>query len=108
MRFVLPFSLPLSHHISHFSNITILGRKLFVIVTTAGIRIKLFLLTDTIKLNRVFHQDKSAARFCHQVAARDPDTFCNFYLVKSHKIVSNSATTKSRVKISTDLESFEF
>jgi hypothetical protein len=34
--------------------------------------------------------------------------FCNFYLVKSHKISKNSATTKAREKISTDLEFLEF
>jgi hypothetical protein len=30
----------------------------------------------------------SAASFCHQVAALVPDTFCNFYLVKNHKIAN--------------------
>jgi hypothetical protein len=40
-----------------------------------------------------YNQNKSAARFCHQVAAWVPDMFCNFYLVKSHKIANNSATT---------------
>jgi len=30
-----------------------------------------------------------------------PDMFCNFYLVKNHKIVNNSATTEAREKIST-------
>jgi hypothetical protein len=54
------------------------------------------------------NQDKSAARFCHQVAAWVPDIFCNFYMVKSHKIAYNSATNEAREKISTDLESFEF
>jgi len=34
--------------------------------------------------------------------------FCNFYLVKNHKIAKNSTTTKAREKISTDLESLEF
>jgi hypothetical protein len=34
---------------------------------------------------RVFNfWGKSAATFCHQVAAWDPDMFCNFYLVKNH------------------------
>jgi len=33
--------------------------------------------------------------------------FWNFHLVKNHKIANNSATTKAREKISTDLESFE-
>jgi hypothetical protein len=54
------------------------------------------------------NQDQSAARFCRQVAASVPDMFCNFYLVKSHKIVNNSATNKVREKISTYLESLEF
>ncbi len=44
------------------------------------------------------NQDKSAAIFCHQVAAWLPDSFCNFYLVKSHKIVNTSATTEAREK----------
>jgi hypothetical protein len=36
-----------------------------------------------------------------------PDMFCNFYLVKNHKIANNSATTEAREKISTYLESLE-
>jgi hypothetical protein len=36
------------------------------------------------------NQDKSPAIFCCQVELRVPDTFCNFYLVKSYKIVTNS------------------
>jgi hypothetical protein len=39
---------------------------------------------------------KSAARFCSQVASWVPDMFCNFYLVKIHKIANNSATTEAR------------
>jgi hypothetical protein len=53
-------------------------------------------------------QGKSAASFHHQEAAWFPDMFCNFYLVKNHKIVKNSTTTKAKEKISTDLESLEF
>jgi hypothetical protein len=49
---------------------------------------------------------KSAAIFRHQVAAWVPDLLCNFYLVKSHKIANNSATTEGREKISTDLKFF--
>jgi hypothetical protein len=44
------------------------------------------------------NQDKSAARFCHQVAAWVPDMFSIFHLVKSHKIANNSATAKAREK----------
>jgi hypothetical protein len=54
------------------------------------------------------NQDKLAARFCRQVAASVPDMFCNFYVVKSHKIVNISATNKVREKISTYLESLKF
>ncbi len=54
------------------------------------------------------NQDKSAARFCCQVAAWVPDMFFNFYLVKSHKIVVNSPTIEARVRISADLESLDF
>ncbi len=50
----------------------------------------------------------AAASFCCQVAALVEDMFCTFYLVKNHKIVSNSATTEAREKISTYLESLEF
>jgi hypothetical protein len=50
---------------------------------------------------------ESAASFCHQLAALFPDLFCNFYLVKNHKIANNSATTKAREKISANLESLE-
>jgi hypothetical protein len=53
-------------------------------------------------------QDKSAARFCRQVAAWVTDMFCNFYFVKSHKIANDLATTEAVEKISTDLESLGF
>jgi hypothetical protein len=42
------------------------------------------------------------------LAALFPDMFCNFYLVKNHRIADNSTTTKAREKIRTDLESLEF
>jgi hypothetical protein len=48
---------------------------------------------------------KSAASFCCQVAVLVPDMFGNFYLVKNHKIVNNSATTEPRENICTQLES---
>ncbi len=53
------------------------------------------------------NRDKSAARFCCQWVQA---MFCNFYLVKSGKfiIVTNSAISEAREKISTDLESLEF
>ncbi len=41
------------------------------------------------------------------MAARVSDMFCNFYLLKNHKIGKNSTTTKAREKISTYLESVE-
>jgi hypothetical protein len=53
---------------------------------------------------RANHQPVSATRGQHVLA----DMFCNFYLVKNHKIAKNSTTTKAREKISTDLESLEF
>ncbi len=34
--------------------------------------------------------------------------FCNFYLVKNHKIANNSTTTEAREKVRKDLESLEF
>jgi hypothetical protein len=42
------------------------------------------------------------------VAALVPDMFHNFYLVKNHKIINNSATTGTREKISTHMEFLEF
>ncbi len=51
------------------------------------------------------NEGKSAASFCHKVAAVFPDMFCNFCLVKNQKIAKNSTTTKAREKISTYLES---
>jgi hypothetical protein len=51
------------------------------------------------------NEGRSAASFCRQVASWFPDKFCNLYLVKNHKIVKNSTTTKAREKIITDLES---
>jgi len=41
------------------------------------------------------------------MAAWLPDMFCNFYLVKNHKIAKNVTTTKAREKIITDLESLK-
>jgi hypothetical protein len=35
------------------------------------------------------------------VAAWVPDMFCNFYLVKNHKIAINATAAKGREKIST-------
>jgi hypothetical protein len=49
------------------------------------------------------NEGKSAASFCHQVAAMFLDMFCNFYLVKNHKIAKNCPTIKAREKISTDM-----
>jgi hypothetical protein len=45
------------------------------------------------------NKEKSAADFCLQVAAFVPDMFCNFYLIKSHKIVSNPTTTEAIEKM---------
>jgi hypothetical protein len=42
------------------------------------------------------------------VAAWVPDMFCGYYLMKNYKVDKNSATTKAREKISTELESLEF
>jgi hypothetical protein len=55
-----------------------------------------------------FNEGKSAASFCRQVATWVPDMFCNFYLVKNHKIAKKSTTTKAIEKIIADLESLEF
>ncbi len=39
------------------------------------------------------NERKSAASFCHQVAAWFPDMFCNFNLLKNHKIDKYSTNT---------------
>jgi hypothetical protein len=46
----------------------------------------------------VSSEGKSAAIFCRQAAVLVPDMFCNFYLVKNHKIANNSATTEAEEK----------
>jgi hypothetical protein len=52
--------------------------------------------------------------FCHQLAALFPrydcsqDMFCNFSLVKNHKIDKNSVTAQAREKISTIRNSYDF
>jgi hypothetical protein len=51
------------------------------------------------------NEGKSAASFCCQMAPLVPNMFFNFYLVKNHKIVNNSATNETREKISIYLES---
>jgi hypothetical protein len=55
-----------------------------------------------------FNEGITAAKVCRQVAALVPDMFCNFYLVKNHRIANNSATTEAREKISTYLALLEF
>ncbi len=45
-----------------------------------------------------YNWNKSAARFCHQVAAWAPYMFCNPYLVINHKNDHNWMTTKAREK----------
>ncbi len=42
------------------------------------------------------------------MAAPVPGMFCNFYLVKNHKIANNSATTEAREKVTTYLQSVQF
>jgi hypothetical protein len=42
---------------------------------------------------KCFKEGKSAASFCHRVAAWFPDMFCKFCLVKNHKIAENSMAT---------------
>jgi hypothetical protein len=54
------------------------------------------------------NKDNSNASFWHQVAARIPDMFCKFNLLKNHKMAPNSATTYAREKISIALESVDF
>jgi hypothetical protein len=49
----------------------------------------------------------SVASFLHQVAAWVLDMFSNFDSIKNNKITNNSATTESKKKIRTDLESIE-
>ncbi len=68
-------------------------------------------MPDANKHTSLFHHDaegKSAAIFCHQVAALVPDMFCNFYSVKNHEMAKNSTTTKAGEKMSTNLEFLEF
>ncbi len=36
------------------------------------------------------NESKSAASFCHQMAALFRDMFCSFYLVKNHKTANNT------------------
>jgi hypothetical protein len=52
--------------------------------------------TSLARLLPLNNEEKSPASFCHQMAARFPDMFCNFYLVKNHEIAKNSTTTKAR------------
>ncbi len=42
------------------------------------------------------------------MVAKVVDMFCNFCLVKNHKIADNSTTTEAREKVRKDLESLEF
>jgi hypothetical protein len=47
---------------------------------------------------KVSNEGKLTASFCRQVAVFLPAMFCNFYLVKNHKIAYNLATTEARKK----------
>jgi hypothetical protein len=53
-----------------------------------------------------FNQDESVARLCHQVVVFIPDMFWNSYLVKRHKIATNTANTEDREEWA-DLEYLE-
>jgi hypothetical protein len=46
----------------------------------------------------VFHEGKSAASFCCQVAAWLPDMFCNIYLIKNINISKNQQLLKLEKK----------
>jgi hypothetical protein len=52
--------------------------------------------------------DKSAAVFCHEVAALVSDMLFNNCQMKNRKIVNNSATTEAGEEISTAWEYLEF
>jgi hypothetical protein len=80
-------------------------RPNFVNITPTSGSIIIF-VHGAIKM-KLHHEGKSAASSCHQVSSWFPDMFCNFYLVKNHKIAKTSMTTKAREK-STDLDSLEF
>jgi hypothetical protein len=47
---------------------------------------------------RVSDEEKSAATFCHQVAAWFSKMFCNFYLVKNHNIAKTQQLLKLEKK----------
>jgi hypothetical protein len=59
-------------------------------------------------MTRSSNEGESAASFCRWVAALFPDIFCNFYVVKNHKIAKNSTTTKAIEKISTYWNPYNF
>jgi len=44
------------------------------------------LLYNFLRLSLILNEGKSAASFCCQVEAQVLDMFCNFYIVKNHKI----------------------
>jgi hypothetical protein len=70
---------------------------------------QLLLLTFFYEIIQVrLNSDKSVGSFSCQVAAWVAIMFCNFYLVKNHKIANNSTSAGAREKLSTDLESLEF
>jgi hypothetical protein len=46
----------------------------------------------------LFNQDRSAAIFCHQIAAWVSDMLCDLTLVKNHKIKNSSTTSRAREK----------
>ncbi len=70
--------------------------------------VNLSLSMAKLSLIKLINQDKSAASFCHQVAASVPDIFCDFYAVKNNKITKKLlATTKAGEKISTIIKNFD-
>jgi hypothetical protein len=66
------------------------------------------LISLSLSLVLAANEWKSAASFCCKVAALVKAMFCNFYLVKNHKIADTQQPLKLEKKISTYLEFLEF
>jgi hypothetical protein len=58
-------------------------------------------------LKRLINEDKSAARFPHQMATWVTDMFSNFYFIKKSQNCNYSTTEEAREKISTDFKSVD-
>jgi hypothetical protein len=93
--------------LEHLSDASFLG-KLLVFPANVRLDWKVIACYKQSSLFGLIDSDEGK-KFCNTATRwQFPDIFCGFYVVNNHEIAKNSTTTKSREKMSTDLECLEF